>query len=92
MEIYSRYGLTRNIDIILHYRIKIGKKHTPEDKLIISKTKWIDTKAEKGFKKEYKRMLNEGFILRLKKRTGKGSNWHISLNPKKLKELYEMLK
>ena len=69
----------------------IGGKHIPEDKLIKSKTKWIDTKAKKEFEKEYKRMLNDSFILRLKKRTGKGSNWHISLNPRKLKELYEIL-
>jgi len=69
----------------------IGGKHTPEDRIIKSKTKWIDSKEEKEFRKEYKKMINERFILRSKKRTGKGSGWHICLNPRKLKELNEML-
>ena len=70
----------------------IGGKHTPEDKLIKSKTKWINPKDLIGFDKEYKKMINEGFILRTKKKTGKGSDWHICLNPRKLKELYEIIK
>jgi len=69
----------------------IGSRHTPEKALIKSKTKWIDTKTKKDFNKEYKNMINEGFILRMKKRTGKGSDWHICLNPRKLKELIEVL-
>lgn len=69
----------------------IGGKHTSEDRLIKSKTRWTDVKERKGFDKEYKNMIKECFILRLRKRTGKGSDWHISLNPRKLKELYEMI-
>lgn len=69
----------------------IGGRHTPEDKLIKSKTKWFDKKENKEFEKEYKQIINEGIILRLRKRTGKGYDWHVCLNPKKLKELNEML-
>lgn len=69
----------------------IGGKHTSEDKLIKSKTRWVDAKERKGFDKEYKNLVNVGFILRLRKRTGKGSDWHISLNPRRLKELYGMI-
>ena len=41
--------------------------------------------------KEYRDAINNHLILKIKKRTGKGSDWHISLNPRKLKELYEMI-
>ena len=70
----------------------IGGKHFPEEKLIKSKTKWLDADKVREFEKEYKQILNEGIILRLKKMTGKGSDWHISLNPRTLKELHEMLR
>jgi len=36
-------------------------------------------------------VTNAKIILRVKKKTGKGSNWHISLNPRKLKELYGII-
>ncbi|MFH1637671.1 MAG: hypothetical protein ABIB71_04585 [Candidatus Woesearchaeota archaeon] len=36
--------------------------------------------------------INNQLILKTKKRTGKGSDWHISLNPRNLKEVYEMIK
>jgi hypothetical protein len=43
------------------------------------------------FDKAYKEIINQGLILRMKKRTGKGSDWHISINPKKIKEVYESI-
>ena len=70
----------------------IGGKHTPEDKLVKSKIKWIDKNERKQFEREYKSMINGEYILRLKKRTGKGSDWHISINPRRLREIYEMLR
>ncbi|MBW2994901.1 hypothetical protein KY312_00975 [Candidatus Woesearchaeota archaeon] len=70
----------------------IGGKHTLEDKLVKSKIKWLGAKERSEFKKEYKKLLNEGIILRAKKRTGKGSDWHICLNPRKLQYLIEMLR
>ena len=70
----------------------IGGKHTPEEKLIKSKTKWLESDEKKEFEKEYKQTINNSIILRSKKMTGKGSDWHISLNPRMLKELYEKLR
>jgi hypothetical protein len=69
----------------------IGGCHTPETKFIASKTKWLDKKEIREFEKEYKDIINNQIILRLKKRTKKSSDWHISLNPKRLKEIYGML-
>lgn len=69
----------------------IGGKHTPEDKFLKSKTKWLDGSEKKEFEKEYKEIVNERIIIREKKRTKKSSDWHISLNPRKLKELYEKI-
>ncbi|MBU0758092.1 MAG: hypothetical protein KKF44_08540 [Nanoarchaeota archaeon] len=43
------------------------------------------------FDKEYKNIVNEGIILRTKKRTGKSSEYHLSLNPRKLCELKKMI-
>jgi len=87
--------MNNSLKAILIYLLNkkyIGGRHTPENRLIKSKTKWIDKEEEGRFDKEYKKMINQGIILRQKKKTGKGSDWHISLNPRKLKEVYEMLK
>lgn len=70
----------------------IGGKHTPEGKLITSKTRWLKKEEYNEFNKEYRDAINSQLILKIKKRTGKGSDWHISLNPRKLKELYEMIR
>ncbi|MDP3640171.1 MAG: hypothetical protein Q8R53_03140 [Nanoarchaeota archaeon] len=69
----------------------IGGKHTPEEKLIKSKIRWLEPQERKEFEKEYKQMINESIISRSKKMTGKGSDWHVSLNPRTLKELYEKI-
>jgi len=69
----------------------IGNKHTPEDKLLKSKLKWLTKEELKSFKEEYKQVINNQLVLRAKKMTRKGSDWHINLNPKKLKEIYEAL-
>ena len=71
-----------------HY---IGGKHFPEEKLAASRTKYLSPDEQKEFEKEYGQLVNGLFFIRLKKRTGKGTEWHISLNPRKLKELYELL-
>jgi len=84
-------NVLRAVLLFMLNRKYIGGRHTPENKLIKSKTKWIDAKERKIFEKEYKEMINNEFILRSRKRTGKCSENHIYLNPRKLKELYEML-
>ncbi|MBU0459648.1 MAG: hypothetical protein KJ597_06680 [Nanoarchaeota archaeon] len=70
----------------------IGGKHTPEDKLIKSKTKWLESGEKREFEKEYKQLVNERILIREKKRTKKGLDWHIYLNPRMLKEMYEKLR
>ncbi|MBW2965717.1 hypothetical protein KY342_01285 [Candidatus Woesearchaeota archaeon] len=69
---------------------KIGGSHIPEDKTL-KRIRWIEDKERKAFEKEYKDLINNGYIFRQKKKTGKGSDWHISLNPKRLKDLYDLL-
>jgi hypothetical protein len=79
--------------IILHMLNKryIGNKHLPEDLIVKRKIKWLSNKDVSEFESEYKKMINEGFIIKLKKRSGKGSDWHLSLNPRKLDELKTLI-
>lgn len=70
----------------------IGGKHTEENNIINSKTKWLQKNEYNEFEKEYKSAVNEELILKIKKRTGRGSDWHISLNPRKLKDIYEIIR
>lgn len=82
------------LKIILTHLINkkyIGGRHAFEGRLINLKTRHVDHADSREFDKEYRILINGGFIFRLKKRTGKGSDWHISLNPRKLKELKEKM-
>lgn len=85
-------GALKSVIIFMLNKKYIGGKHTPEDKLILSKTKWLQKYERREFEKEYQKLVNSGFILKTKKKTGKGSGWHISLNPRNLKELYVIIK
>ena len=69
----------------------IGAKHRPEQKVLKRATIRLDKDAIKIFQHEYRLMLNQSWLIRLKKRTGKGSDWHISLNPKKLQEIKDSI-
>lgn len=80
------------IFIFLLNKKYIGGKHTQENRLIKSKTKWLERDESTDFEKEYKKAINEQLLLKTKKRTGKGSDWHISLNPRRLKEIYEIIR
>ena len=84
-------GALKAIITVMLSKKCIGGKHTPEEKLINSKTKWLQKEDYRDFEKGYRKLINNQSILRTKKRTGKGSDWHISLNPRKLKELNEMI-
>ena len=75
---------------LFRHRI-IGGKHTPEERMIRYKTKWLQKEEIAEFDEAYRYAINEQLILRIKKRTGKGSDWHISLNPRKLKEIYDLI-
>lgn len=71
---------------------KIGGAHIPEDKVLNRIIKWSNKDERREFDKEYQAAINEGLIMRIKKRTGKGSDWHISLNPRELKTIYERMR
>ncbi len=81
-------AITSILKFLLNQNI-IGAKHFPENKLIKSRIKWLNKQEQKNFKKQYK--LIKKYLIRLKKRTGKGSSYHISINPKYLKEIKELL-
>jgi len=69
----------------------IGGKHKPEKEIITAKIRWLSNTEKREFDKEYRQMVNDGIIMKMMKRTGKGDEWHISLNPSKLKEIYGMI-
>ena len=69
----------------------IGGKHFPEDRLFISRTKYLPREEQRVCEKELHDLVKNEFILRVKKRTGKGTEWHLSLNPRRVEELYGMI-
>lgn len=69
----------------------IGNKHTPEEKIVNSKTKWLKKEELREFERGYKALINENAIIRTRKKTGKGTGWHISLNPRCLNFIYRLL-
>ena len=71
-----------------HY---IGAKHIPEDRLIIRRLKCMNKQFQKEFYSEYNDCINKEFFIRLKKRTGKGSDYHISLNPEMIEEINDLV-
>ena len=69
----------------------IGKKHTPENKIIKSKTYHLNKKELKEFKEEYAYLIKNELIIKQRKRTKKDFDLHISLNPRKMKEINEYI-
>ena len=67
----------------------IRGRHFPENKLITSRIKWLSKTQIKEFEKDYKTILP--YLIRLKKRTGKGTEWHLSINPRYLAEISTLL-
>ncbi len=70
-----------------------GGKHTPLDFV----TKGVPEhyrnthKGNKIIEEVIKELTNEGWIIILVKKTGKGSGEHISLNPRKISEIQKFL-
>ena len=81
----------KKIILFLMNKKYVGGKHFPENKLITSRTKYHGSEEVREFEKEYKEFVNNLFLLKLKKKTGKGSEFHISINPRKIKEIFEEL-
>lgn len=66
---------------------RIGGKHTEEKNCL----RWIKNLAPKKHRqvlKDWKKCINEGLVLK----SIKTSEFHISLNPRKLKEILELIK
>ena len=84
--------MNKALKSILYFLVNrnyIGRKYFPEKKLIVSRTKWLNKVDYKEFFKEYKEVRK--YLLVVMKRTGKGNEWHISINPKCLGEIKDML-
>jgi len=71
-----------------------GGKHTPLDFVLkgIPEHYRITHKGQKIVEEALKELTNNEWIILLDKRTGKGSNKHISLNPRKVSEIKQFVK
>lgn len=69
----------------------IGGRHTPLDRII--KNLPDEFLYQKSFiEKAVKELRNNGWVIISQKRTGKDSDFHISINPRAWKEIGEFLK
>lgn len=89
--------MTKEIDnskrFILRELIKrkiIGGKHTPLDRVTKNlPDEFLQQKST--IKKALKELRNDGWVILPQKRTGKGSDLHISINPRAWKEIGNFL-
>lgn len=74
-------------------RKKIGGSHIPLDNVIryLPEEFLKDKRTKKIINFTLKELVNNKMVVVLKKKTGKGSDLHISVNPRKLKEIAELL-
>lgn len=70
-----------------------GGKHTPLDFVVkgVPEHYRVTHKGRKVVKQALKELTNDGWIILLSKRTGHGSDEHISLNPRKVSEIKQFL-
>ena len=70
-----------------------GGKHTPLDFVIKGVPEHYRNthQGNKAVEKALKELTNDGWIIILVKRTGKGSGEHISLNPRKVSEIKQFI-
>lgn len=70
-----------------------GGKHTPLDFVVkgIPEHYRNTHQGKKKIEKTLKELINEGLVSMLAKRTGSGSDIHISLNPRKVSEIKQFL-
>ncbi len=71
----------------------IGGAHTPLDNIFhhLPDEYLHDKKGQKIVAEAVKELANAELVTILKKKTGKGTGHHISLNPRKLKETGDLL-
>lgn len=70
-----------------------GGKHTPLDFIMKGLPEHYRNqhKGKKAIEKALKELTNEAWITRVTKKTGKGSDEHIALNPRKAREIQQFL-
>ncbi len=70
-----------------------GGKHAPLDLVIkgIPEHYRNTHKGKKAVEKALKELTNDELVIILSKRTGKGSDDHVSLNPRKVSEIKQFL-
>ncbi len=70
-----------------------GGKHTPLDFVIRSVPEHYRNthKGKKIIDNAFKELTNHEWILLVSKRTGKGSEEHLSLNPRKISEIKQFI-
>ena len=70
-----------------------GGKHTPLDFVLkgVPEHYRIIHKGRKAVEQTLKELTNDEWIIILSKRTGSGSDEHISLNPRKVSEIKQFL-
>jgi hypothetical protein len=69
----------------------IGHKHAPERLIILPKIKLLSKAEQKQFYKEYHGFIQNNYFWRIKKRTGKGSEWHISIDPDLIQQIKKII-
>jgi len=65
---------------------RIGGKHTEEANLF-RRIKHLSRAEQSAIIEDWEKCMKDGFVIRLKKT----SEFHVSLNPEKLKEILEMI-
>lgn len=70
-----------------------GGKHTPIDFVIKGVPEHYRNthQGKKAVEKALKELTNNGWIIILAKKTGKGSGEHVSLNPRKVSEIKQFI-
>ena len=70
-----------------------GGKHTPVDFVMKGIPEYYrnTNKGKKLIEKALKKLVNDELVIILIKKTGKGSGSHISLNPRKVREIREII-
>ena len=74
-------------------RGKFGGAHTPLDNVIRNLPDEFlhDKKGRRAIDDAVKELANAGWVIVQRKRTGKGSDMHVSINPRAIKEISAFL-
>ncbi len=75
-------------------RSKFGGAHTPLDNIIrLLPDEFLnDKKGRRMIDDAVKELVNAGWLIVQRKRTGKGADLHVSINPRAIKEISAFLK